>query len=216
MARQSSRQSVSSPLIHGISLTCGTLGLPDRRFWSTVRCSRWSSSGQWHRVPLRRRQRTPTLPPVSDQLVSTIVQNHCAACHAAAPAHPAFQAEPAGVVLGSRQADSAPRKGASVRRGQPLHAPRQRHRNDGGRAHATWALVRSKRPLTVQRAGPLCTDRARLGSPALWGTVFPDVMDSLVSFYRFFDRPVGSGTAIAVYSWSSMRLAKVTGMRSTQ
>ncbi|WP_304641343.1 urate hydroxylase PuuD [Pseudomonas sp.] len=36
---------------------------------------------------------------VSDATVGAILQSHCTGCHAVAPAHPAFQAAPAGIVL---------------------------------------------------------------------------------------------------------------------
>ncbi|WP_150306068.1 urate hydroxylase PuuD [Pseudomonas saliphila] len=38
-------------------------------------------------------------PAVTDAAATTIVRNHCVACHAASPEHPAFQAAPAGIAL---------------------------------------------------------------------------------------------------------------------
>ncbi|MBL4610432.1 MAG: urate hydroxylase PuuD [Pseudomonas sp.] len=38
---------------------------------------------------------------VDDEVVAILVETHCQACHADKPAHPAFQAPPAGIVLGT-------------------------------------------------------------------------------------------------------------------
>ncbi|MEH6388406.1 MAG: urate hydroxylase PuuD [Pseudomonas profundi] len=53
----------------------------------------------WLVAPTRDATDGSTGGSVSDDRVLSLLNNHCVACHSTAPAHPAFQAPPAGIVL---------------------------------------------------------------------------------------------------------------------